>query len=183
MTLWSELKNKETENLWATSSAMGFFSFTLSKAYRMSYEMIGRIKIEAATGQTLDQARTRLSTSHRPSGRNSRRGTEPNLNNPSSGLLGWLMRCYAAAMTPLSSLLFPITTYTHSGMSVLPKEHCPWYNCLHYTTCHYGCMWVHTYMELGGCYGTFQSEAHCIEATGPIIKPSGCKTWHLTVAG
>lgn len=67
---------------------MGFFSFTLSKAYRMSYEMIGRIKIEAATGQTLDQARTRLSTSHRPSGRNSRRGTEPNLNNPSSGLLG-----------------------------------------------------------------------------------------------
>lgn len=66
-----------------------------------------------------------LSTSHRPSGCNSRRGTEPNLNNPSSGLLGWLMRCYTAALTPLSSLFFPITTYTHSGMSVLPKSIAP----------------------------------------------------------
>lgn len=104
-----------------------FFSSTCFKgeAYRMSCEMTELFKIEAETGQMLDQARTRLSTSHRPSGCNSRWGTEPNLNNPSSGLLGWLMRCYAAALTPLSSLLFPITIYTHSGMSVLPKSIAP----------------------------------------------------------
>ncbi len=124
VTLCSELK-KNTVNLWVSAVVFFLLLVLKEKAYRMSHEMIGCFKTEAATGQTLDQARTRLSTSHRPSGRNSRRGTEPNLNNPSSGRLGWLMRCYAAAMTPLSSLLFPITTYTHSGMSVLPKTIAP----------------------------------------------------------
>lgn len=118
-------KKKNTVNLWASAGVFFLLLVLKEKAYRMSHEMIGRFKTEAVTGQTLDQARTRLSTSHRPSGRNSRRGTEPNLNNPSSGRLGWLMRCYAAAMTPLSSLLFPITTYTHSGMTALPKSIAP----------------------------------------------------------
>lgn len=46
------------------------------------------LKLKLQPAKKLNQARTRLSASRQPSGRNSRRGTEPNLNNPSSGLLG-----------------------------------------------------------------------------------------------
>lgn len=55
---------QSTEFMSITSGIFSLLFVLKEKAYGMSYKMIGLLKTEAATGQTLDQARTQVSQLH-----------------------------------------------------------------------------------------------------------------------
>lgn len=95
---------KQSSKSISVSSSDGFASTrSWVKTFRWSCKPAGRFQMEAATGR----AGTRLPPRNKPSGRNWRQGTEPGLAHRSSRLMGWLMRCHTAGLTPLGSLLFP----------------------------------------------------------------------------
>lgn len=145
--------SNNSENL--RVSAEIYFSLACSsgESYWMSHEPVAHFKIEATTGQARAQHRT--SHSHEPSRRNSRRGTESNLNNPfSSGPLGWLMRCYTAALTLLCFRFFPITAYTHGGISRLSK-----------------CITPDISISITQCAATAICELTCIGQGGHLVQP------------
>ena len=73
------------------------------KLMGLSREMTGFFTIPSSTPARRPTKQEPLSTSYRPSGCNSRRGSEPGLNNPCNGVFewgggegSWLMRCSMA---------------------------------------------------------------------------------------
>lgn len=130
-------------------------------------------EIEAATGPTLDQ--THPSTSRPPSGRNSRWGRGAKIFFKQSLLwaVGLTDEVLRGRHDPARLFaFFPITSYTHSGVSVLPKSIATGVSVSitpRVTTA--ACERTHAWGPGGGGYCTFHSEApRRIGATGPVIK-------------